>query len=93
MNQNNCFAVTGSWGDLSVDSGTGKIEYNPGGDYANITRFDVAEWKRTYPREPLAGMTVDILDIGFWTDNGYCPPEEQWRKEWQNELKGGENEV
>lgn len=50
--------------------------------YDDIVRFDVEEWRRTYPSEEPEGM--DILDIGFWTPEGvYTGPELDWREEYR----------
>jgi hypothetical protein len=91
------FHVTGSYGDLLVNAETGAVleylveddAYGPddpeGQGYRDIVRFDVAEWRSTYSTEQLAGLWIDILDIGFWTDKNehYEPPENDWRKEFR----------
>lgn len=71
----NTFIVFGNHGELTVDAETGKVEaydFSNGDsdDYKDILRFDVSEWHNTYPIEPLAGRSLDILDFGFWTDTG-----------------------
>jgi hypothetical protein len=43
-------------------------------------RVDIAEYKRYYGTEFNEG--VDILDIGYWIENGsYVPAENDWREE------------
>ncbi len=80
------FQVYGSHGDLTVASASARVlDYLPIGDgeYRNITFFNVAEWRQTYPNVVLDH--IDILDIGYWTQEGeYAPPVEDWRKD-----KGG----
>jgi hypothetical protein len=85
--------IGGSWGHVTIDAITGKaIEYDHEGTlpdpddatekgYEAIHRFDLAEWRATYPgKEPTA---IDILDLGYWwgPDNTYEPPAQDWRDE------------
>ena len=46
-----------------------------------IKRFDVSEWERFYPDQNFSEVGhIDILDIGYWLENGaYEPPEADWR--------------
>jgi hypothetical protein len=80
------FQVYGSHGELTVASASGRVlAYEPIGDgeYRNITFFNIAEWRQVYSGEVL--RQVDILDIGYWTEEGeYTPPVADWRAE-----KGG----
>ncbi len=73
--------VYGSHGDLMVASVSGRVlDYLPigYGEYRNITFFNVAEWRQTYPGE--VPHQVDVLDIGYWTQEGeYAPPVADWR--------------
>ena len=82
----NTFQVYGSHGDLTVSHVSGRVlGYEPIGDgaYRNITFFNIAEWRQIYPGE-VPGH-VDILDLGYWTEEGECaPPAVDWRAE-----KGG----
>lgn len=82
----NKFQVYGSHGDLTVARASGRVlAYEPIGDgeYRNITFFNIAEWRQTYPGE-VPGH-IDILDLGYWTEEGeYAPPAADWRAE-----KGG----
>jgi hypothetical protein len=89
------FHVGGSWGHLTANAETGEVieciddpdaTDATGEGYQSITRFNVDEWNRAYPTEELAGMSMDILDIGFWDDQGYQAPEEDWRADMR---KGG----
>lgn len=67
----NLFVINSSHGDLTVDCETGWIvERRPDFTLNNIKKFDVEEWKKTYPTEVLTGMQVDILDFGYWLKNG-----------------------
>lgn len=38
--------------------------------YARIAKFDLAEFARSYPGEPLPGQTVSMSDLSFWTVDG-----------------------
>ena len=100
------FTVESSWGTLVADAATGDVLvehshyrpecHRPAGDgggptsIANIFRFDVGEWRRAYPTEPLEGETLDILDLGYWQNRtpwaGYVyePPEESWRSDFRH---------
>ena len=77
------FQVYGSHGDLTVASTSGRVlAYEPVGvgEYRNITFFNVAEWRQTYPGE--VPDHIDILDIGYWTEEGgYASPVADWRVE------------
>ena len=77
------FQVYGSHGDLIVASTSGRVlAYEPVGDgeYRNITLFNVAEWRQTYPGE--FPDHIDILDIGYSTEEGgYASPTADWRTE------------
>jgi len=81
------FSVSGSHGTMHVDALSGivlalfeaKDAEAPG--YTNIACFDLVEWSKTYPAESIAGMSIDILDLGFWEDTGaYREPDLEWRK-------------
>lgn len=46
-------------------------------------RFDVEEWRRTYPGEEL-NTQCDILDLGIFYDGGkYEPPVKEWREQFK----------
>jgi hypothetical protein len=82
----NTFSVRGSCGMLVVDCSTGYIleVRHDGKDkkYDDIQRFDVAEWLAEYPGESLAGTCNDILDLGYWMNDGtYVEPCYDWRKQ------------
>jgi hypothetical protein len=78
-----------SHGELTFDAITGFVLerelYEPQDDGAEclkaITRFDVIEWRSTYPGEEMGEH--DILDLGyFFARNGregYEPPDHGWR--------------
>ena len=65
------FFVFGSHGKCVADSRTGMVPcvedngFNDG-EYESISRFDVEEWRATYPEIDLAGKWVDILDLAIF---------------------------
>jgi hypothetical protein len=79
--------IYGNYGQLTVAVPSGEIlAYQPeegeAPEYADIARFDLAEFKQAYGYNDakLAGMSIDILDIGAWFKGGnYSPPEFEWR--------------
>ena len=75
------FRVYGSASELVVSRMSGRVlGYVDDGDgeYADITFFNVDDWRRSYPGRVLDH--VDILDLGYWTGEGeYMPPEYTWR--------------
>jgi hypothetical protein len=86
--------VNSSYGNLTVNVGTGKVvgaDIFPDNEpdefdhikLADIDRFDMKEWIKSRPGAILQdGDRVDILDLGFWTKEGqYEPPEYGWREE------------
>jgi hypothetical protein len=83
------FFVFGSHGKCVADSRTGLVPcvedngFNDG-EYESISRFDVEEWRATYPEIDLAGKWVDILDLGYilW-DGTHEGPELDWRAEFR----------
>ena len=53
-------------------------------------RFDLDEWHREYPGEKLGGISVDILDLGYWDDEGaYTEPAADWRQVFKRERSWG----
>jgi len=81
----------GSYGDLLVDPGTGRVlevrdmrhnNSDTGHPYHGIRRCDLAEYRRHYGKVELS---IDILDIGYWYDidgvAGYEPAEPDFRKQ------------
>ena len=46
-----------------------------------IVKFDIKEYFQTYPNEVgCDSFTIDILDIGYWTSDGYYEkPEPEFR--------------
>ena len=78
---NKSIEVTGNYGVLTVDRADGLVtdyEPNHGDDYKIITRVNLDEWRQRYHAEPCG--PIDILDLGYWTDQGhYEPPDESWR--------------
>ena len=69
----------GTYGELLADAGTGAVIECDAREYADITRLDVDELASVYgtikDRDEF-----DILDCGFWTDQGrYYPPEPDHR--------------
>lgn len=78
---NKSIEVTGTYGTLTVDRADGLVtDYEPAweDDYKIITRVNLDEWRQRYHAEPCGPL--DILDLGYWTDQGYYePPDEDWR--------------
>ncbi len=70
--------IHGSYGDLLIDAADGTVHaYRPDGDeepsYANIARFDLAEfrtWAETASPKWINSDELDILDIGYWMKDG-----------------------
>lgn len=83
------FRISSSNGELVACSTLGSVfpqlsryDTKPGeeGDLRPILRFDLAEWRKTYPGQELDGGTVDILDLGYWsTGEQYEAPAHEWR--------------
>lgn len=90
----NTFNVRGSWGNITVNADTGKVvTYTPDPpengeyDYNNISKFDIDEWRNENPDETLEGNDLDILDLGYWTNEGvYESPDYTWRKEIKEKI-------
>lgn len=78
--------VVGNYGALVADAETGLVlSYTPDPyyepDYQDIVILDVAEFRHTYPDQDLTAQHFDILDVGFWDDEGrYAEPEMDWRQ-------------
>lgn len=84
--------VFGNGGTLTARADTGDVlhyepdaldEQNTG--YGDIHRFDVDEWRRTYPGEDITNSSIDICDIGYWykvddSNTLYEEPSLEWRK-------------
>lgn len=98
--QPNTFEVTSSWAIYTADAITGLLikmdrecdhdcyycdSVNDCPNTASIPRcFDVDEWLKAYPGETLPGMSIDILDLGYWTITGYYEePCEDWRSDFR----------
>lgn len=78
------FTVYGNWGTLCCDAETGMvISYDhsdsdwekPGDGYEDIVRMDINEWRQHYPGQDITKYPRDIIAFGFWTTDGYTPPE------------------
>lgn len=53
---------------------------------ARIVRFDVEEWKQHWNQDLPKGW-MDILDLGYWLDNGkYEPPVQDWRDNFRDQM-------
>jgi hypothetical protein len=58
------------------------------GIYEEIVKFDLDEWRHEYPGEELAGISVDILDLGYWNDDGvYTELATDWRREFRRQRR------
>jgi hypothetical protein len=80
---NKSIEVFGTYGTLTVDTADGLVtDYEPsasGDDYKIIKKVNLSEWRTHYYAEPFG--RIDILDLGYWTDEGrYEPPTADWRK-------------
>lgn len=91
------FTVRSSWGRIVVDALTGNVDpaasvYYDDPTHAqgewpirNIRRFNVDEWRKTYPDEVLEDSEQDILDFGYWINRTplpgfiYEPPDADYR--------------
>lgn len=68
----------GTW----VVNADGTLASDPVESYEDLIRFDLDEWRRTYPGEEL--VAIDVLDVGYWYrkedgSEGYEPAEPDWR--------------
>jgi len=73
---------------LLADPETGNVtERHPHSSaYSDIMRLDVREWERAYPGEGVHVGIHDILDFGYWLDDGtYVGASEDFRREWRDE--------
>jgi hypothetical protein len=76
-----CKTVNSSHGTLVIDADGNVVKGSVYDDdeLKNIVRFDLEEYRKQYPDEP-EPSSYDILDLGYWTDQGkYEPPDEDWR--------------
>lgn len=73
------FMVLSNHGEIEVDE-LGRItNVQRWDDSESIPRsFNVEEWRKHYGRQHLPDV-LDILDLGFWYDDGYQEPEHEWR--------------
>jgi hypothetical protein len=87
--QHETFQVLSSWGQITASRVSGEIisfnltceDDGESRGLEDISRFDIDEWKRTYPTEEVASH-IDKLDLGYWMNDGsYCSPEFSWRKQ------------
>jgi hypothetical protein len=72
--------IVSSHGTLTVDPADGRVLSRDLDDdlLERVIRFDLEEWKH-YWGDPVPD-NLDILDIGYWLDDGtYEPPEMEWR--------------
>jgi hypothetical protein len=67
--------VFGNYGEMTVDWETGQVvSYTPEPNendkaYADIVKCDTEEYRRAYVSEKTP-THIDIIDIGYWTDDG-----------------------
>jgi hypothetical protein len=86
------YTIGSSHGQLIADAegtvlGRDLDNYDPdgGGHLAQITRFDLAEWRKHWGRPD--ANSIDILDLGYWYTEPttgrelYAPPDAKWRSE------------
>jgi hypothetical protein len=58
--------------------------------YPEVVRFDVWEWATAYPDERLGEeiTSIDILDIGYWCQDGtYEPAAYDWREQFRQQQR------
>jgi len=85
------FTVFSSNGYLEVDRKTGKIlSRNIVSDDENFPKIyiiDIKEFEQYYECEIMSGVSIDILDLGYWLKDGtYEPPTQDWRDEIKNNI-------
>jgi hypothetical protein len=76
-----------SCGNIVFDRSTGKVsacsvdDLDP--DFGSLpVRVDVFEWKMFYCEALLDDTEHDVLDFGFWCEDGtYVPPSYEWRED------------
>lgn len=60
-------------------------------EYTQIKNFDFEEWKRFY--KVTIPPQLDILDLGYWLNNGnYIPAEVSYREEILNYMRKGDEQ-
>lgn len=85
--------IFGSGGSFLVSTDTGMpIEgRRRRRGYGMVVRVDWEEWRRAYPGEEPAGMSLDVLDVGYWYDTGmatgYEPANADWRREFADHRR------
>lgn len=83
--------IAGSHGSMVVDASTGvvlKWNHSGDGDYKDIVKIDLDEYRRTYPGPGGIMARIDVLDVGYWDKSGaYEPPAEHWRKEFRQQTQ------
>jgi len=77
--------VYGSHGHIEINLETGDVisiyHYSGSeGDYSDIVKFDIGEFKQAWP-ERVEAETFDILDIGYWTESGYYEAADTFHRE------------
>lgn len=98
-----CVVVESSHGEFYADLNTGEVigkdiccdkQPTPDGcnhEYAQVKNFDFEEWKRFY--KVTIPPQLDILDLGYWLDNGdYTPAETSYREEILNYMHKGDDQ-
>lgn len=77
--------IESSSGEFIVDLATGVVMTrdlcnDAPDDYKNIDKFDLNAWRNFY--EAPIPPHLDILDLGYWLNDGqYIPAEDSYRKE------------
>ncbi|MES0134464.1 hypothetical protein NKJ88_05775 [Mesorhizobium sp. M0016] len=71
-------SVSGSWGTILANAETGAVLKAPA-DYSDIVKFDLDEHTKAHGK-PTAG-TVDILDLGYWTNTGFYIAADEYHRE------------
>ncbi len=76
-------SVVSMHGTVVYEPRTGRVlEVDLDPEYLDVPLvFDVKEWRECYPRETLDGSSHDIMDLGYWTLEGYVPANPEFRKD------------
>lgn len=81
----NC-TLRSACGDISFNPNTGKVDPSSVEDFdpdfgSKPVRVDVVEWRMFYCEALVDDTDHDVLDFGFWSEDGtYEPPSYEWRE-------------
>jgi len=87
------FSISSSNGVIGADIFTGKViyidEYEDSADefFPKIWEIDIEEFEKYYNKKINEDDIIDILDLGYWLEDGtYEPPCQDWRDEIKNNI-------